>query len=479
MKSLVLALALLGLLPSSSSADADRYVVALGAPEGDAYEAAACEIASLHAGATIVRFDPVDLDALSAELRAIRPRYVCVVLPREAMDVKLARRFLLMATGIDEDPFVDFSYGFVTGADAEGALAFARNIARKAREGTRTKSILSCAICDMDVCQTWEEDEAGGWKHTHLAVGAGDADRATYLLENLPQLAGNDLIHLTGHGGPDGIGDGWSAADIAKSGVDLYPAVAVSCACYTGVVGKCYFPDGAGGMREYDSPPDQCFALALIRAGVTGYFAGVDGWHGLISMRVVSALLHEGVTCGDAARETYDRMVLQWREKGYSPERILEMKEGDLEEARCVTGSNMVFFGDPASRVRDSRPDRVRVVIPDRNAVGGPISLAVRYEAGEAPGSPYSYYTCEDFGPQGRKEIAFDVALPAGEKIDSVRLQKVNVEEASTAQVLWGEDLRGRRRVLHVVLVFPGDANAIAKRLEEEGLSVSIAISPR
>ena len=73
----------------------------------------------------------------------------------------------------------------------------------------------------------------------------------------------------------------------------------------------------------------------MIRAGVTGYFAGVDGWHGLISMRVVSALLHQGVTCGDAARETYDRMVLQWREKGYSPERILQMKEGDLEEARA------------------------------------------------------------------------------------------------------------------------------------------------
>jgi len=53
----------------------------------------------------------------------VPPRFVVFVLPPEKIDVDLAHQILEMATRVDDDPFVDFEYGFVTGRDGRRPCA--------------------------------------------------------------------------------------------------------------------------------------------------------------------------------------------------------------------------------------------------------------------------------------------------------------------------------------------------------------------
>src|SRR5207247_2463249 len=84
----------------------------------------AVERLAAHRHGQIIRLDPDHLAAFGDALRQRPPRYVAVVLRPERLDYDFARRFLAMATQMDDDPFVDLSYGFITGATAEEAAAF-------------------------------------------------------------------------------------------------------------------------------------------------------------------------------------------------------------------------------------------------------------------------------------------------------------------------------------------------------------------
>ena len=118
-----LALGFVVLLVLASPAFAD-YVVLTGMDEGDAYHAAAVKLAKHHRTKHILRFDPEHPDRIADRLREIAPTHVAIVLRPEQIHVNSVRRFLKMATTIDADPFVDFEYGFITGATAKEAVRF-------------------------------------------------------------------------------------------------------------------------------------------------------------------------------------------------------------------------------------------------------------------------------------------------------------------------------------------------------------------
>jgi len=78
---------------------------------------------------TIIQFDPnSDLSAAENALRAADARYVAVVVRPENMTINFARKFLMMSTQIDSDPFVDFAYGYITGVTADAAMNFVNSI---------------------------------------------------------------------------------------------------------------------------------------------------------------------------------------------------------------------------------------------------------------------------------------------------------------------------------------------------------------
>ncbi len=120
------------------------YLVLVDAGRGDEFLPAAEAMAALH-GAALKRFDPAKLEDTLAELRKVPPRFVVFVLPPEKIDVDLAHQILEMATRVDDDPFVDFEYGFVTGRDGAAALRFVRRIEAAWRRdfGTRAGLLFS------------------------------------------------------------------------------------------------------------------------------------------------------------------------------------------------------------------------------------------------------------------------------------------------------------------------------------------------
>src|SRR5688572_159611 len=62
-------------------------------------------------------------DALE-RLRELAPGSVLVVVPPDTLDVNLAYELYEVASRIDEDPFLDFGFGVITGRTPEAALAF-------------------------------------------------------------------------------------------------------------------------------------------------------------------------------------------------------------------------------------------------------------------------------------------------------------------------------------------------------------------
>src|SRR5688572_5712169 len=111
-------------LVSASVASARDYVIVELVGASDGYYAAAKRLVELRDG-EIVSADVKDLSPLLKTLQQQRPRYVAVVVRPEQFDINLARSFLKLATQVDEDPFVDFSYGFITGDTPEVATALA------------------------------------------------------------------------------------------------------------------------------------------------------------------------------------------------------------------------------------------------------------------------------------------------------------------------------------------------------------------
>src|SRR5438093_11654480 len=132
------------LLACQGRAQESDYIVADAVGKNDAFYRAATRLAA-HRSAIIVPLDLKNLNAFRDALRQKPPRYVAVVIRPEELDYDLARRFLVMATQLDDDPFVDFSYGFITGVTAEEALAFVeRSI--KSEEAHREPDLGSISV---------------------------------------------------------------------------------------------------------------------------------------------------------------------------------------------------------------------------------------------------------------------------------------------------------------------------------------------
>ncbi len=74
----------------------------------------------------VVRFDPAELGPVRTALRQSSPRHVALVMRPEQTEFDFSRRFLQMSTEIDDDPFVDCAFGYITGRSPATALAFAQ-----------------------------------------------------------------------------------------------------------------------------------------------------------------------------------------------------------------------------------------------------------------------------------------------------------------------------------------------------------------
>jgi hypothetical protein len=411
---------------------AGPYLVLVDPGRGDEFLPAAKALAALH-GATVRRFDPQRLDDLLPDLQKTPPRFVAFVLPSEKIDVDMAHDILTLATRVDDDPFVDFEYGFITGRDGAAALRFVERIAAAWRRdyGRTVAQFGTWEGVALPLGQPLSALKALGFSGKDRYVKARDAEdvRRKAAREALATMTGADALVFFSHGYPDEMALCFKAKDLREWKADLSPAVLFNCACYNGAPGRWYAP-GPGGVADRGVVArDDSVALALLDSGIVGYFAGVDPWHGPLTMQVFYHVADDGLRLGEAAKRMYDRLTLDFLPGRIRYEPTLKTKDrfaGEGTVNRRHNGAGMIFYGDPALAPFARTASRLATAEVRADGDQMRVTLGVRPVIDGRPGADFmfavsrltDYYSVKTQNYE--KELALEVnrvvPLPPGAK---------------------------------------------------------------
>jgi len=359
------AVVILALLAWASPAFADGYVVLRGVGEKDAYAEAGALLAQHHGTQHVLRFDPAKPNAVLPALRKIEPAFVAIVVRPEQIHVNTVRAILRMATQVDEDPFVDFAFGYITGASAEEAVQFVRNIIRASKTERPRKLGQASVWGGQGTSSAFDDVYAEGPlrlpRHSlRFRSPDGTSRDQAFIDEHLASLNGCGAILMGGHGMPWELVHGPQGEDIGK--LDLFPAVAFNFACHTGVTGR--YPErewkfGATTERFKEVEAKKSFALNMIRSGVTGYVAWVNPRPAGPEVHTDYARMLAGETLGATRRRDYDKIALGYL--GYGEQGIVpppwkagqEHAAGTVDAVRHMMldgATGGILYGDPALR---------------------------------------------------------------------------------------------------------------------------------
>jgi hypothetical protein len=317
------------------------------------FVAAIAKAQALHPDAESSEFDPADLGALQATLRQGQPRYALVFLLPDELDVNFAWRWLTMTAGLDDDPFVDVRTGFITGRTPEAAAAFVERIAAAVEGRLQPPGAFvdNLGPVEAPAAPSFSSFRAApmipvlGERLNLLSVSHA---KGQFGDDRLGSLAGAGLVHFGGHGHPDRIDDGLSAAQIAK--LDLAPSIVFNGACYTGVTHRWY--DQAGGpLAERNVPPDESFCLRMLETGALAYLAAVHPDHGMPVYQEMEHLAWTGDSLGEAIKHTHDGVVIG---AGGKLPAFETLEDGTFLSAWTPADimlkgtASRVLFGDPA-----------------------------------------------------------------------------------------------------------------------------------
>ncbi|MGO9200708.1 MAG: RNA polymerase sigma factor, partial [Limisphaerales bacterium] len=246
------------------------------------YREAIDEARKLHPSAGEVVFAPGNLEAVQEVFHRRRPRYAMVFILPDELDVNFAWKWLRLAAGWDENHFVHVRTGFITGQNPAAALAFVHRI----RAAVENKTPLGGLAVDnfgpnaMAGKGAYYEN-AGDFMIPVLAERMGlstiSHGPSAFGPERSGCLDGAGIVHFGGHGYPDGIVDGLSAAQARD--LKLGPCIVFNGACYTGVTGRWF--DMRDKVVERHVASDASFCLAMLANNVLAYFAALHPDHGL------------------------------------------------------------------------------------------------------------------------------------------------------------------------------------------------------
>lgn len=330
------------------------YVVLADAGPTGEYRAAAQALADFHR-APVVPFQAEKLDEAFAELKKRQPEFVVFVLPPEKIDVDLVHRILERAVRLDEDPFVDFEHGFVTGKDGAAALRFVERIkAAWKKDYARTAGFYG----------TWEGPSLpvvrslSAFKALKLEaefrlvhVKADEAARRRAAQEGLAALKDKAALLFFSHGHPHEMAGCFTAADLRAWKPDFSGAVLVNCSCWNGCPGRWWGPGPRGPQDNGVVQKEASVCLEILDSGTPAYLAGAAPWHGPLAIQAFGHIVDDGLRLGEAAKRLHDRLALD-----FLPERIAfpptaEVKDrfsGEGSVNRRHNGAAMILYGDPA-----------------------------------------------------------------------------------------------------------------------------------
>jgi hypothetical protein len=263
----------------------------------------------LHPNASRADFDPADLADVETTLKKLQPRYALVFLRPDELDVNFAWRWLEVTSRLDDDPFVDVRTGFITAATPEAAEAFVARIA----DAVAGELVLPGSFVDnLGPPEQGNQTYFNTFRSSPWAPVLGERfnlrsiahSKGNFGDDRLDSLAGAGLVHFGGHGHPDRIDDGLTAAQAAR--LKLAPCVVFNGACYTGVTGPWF--DEAAARRSVAA--QECFCLKLLNNQVVAYLAALHPDHGMPVYQELEYLAWSGAPLGDVIKHTYDGVVL-------------------------------------------------------------------------------------------------------------------------------------------------------------------------
>ncbi len=468
------------LVAGVAAQDRSDYVVLAAFAPTDPFDAAAQKLAE-HRHAPIVRFDPADLSGVRQALAQAAPRNVALVMRPEQIDFAFQRRFLQLATEVDDDPFVDFAFGYITGRTADDAVALVtRDIERQpSAEPPRLATVAggvekSVVVSRPHVLRRQRLDGFEIYCAGDKAFPKDGRDLA-FLAEQLPKLAGRDVVTFAGHGWPREVVGGPTFAEL--DGLRLDDAVVLNVACYTGVT-HAWFEDDyrAGRTVRHELPLDESFCLALLRTGVVGYTAYLCPRPAGPELDTdLAAMVADGLSLGDARRRDYDKTVLGFLGFGEERMELDDLRDGDalpphpdpVRDMMLEGATGGVLFGDPAVVPFAKRDDESPVAIDVKDEDG---ALRVHASAALVP----LYLDCADPTARFGKSMAMKVyaRLPIGDRlVEDVVVDDLRVGSTRLpSRVLWAVEDDHGERFLQLKVNFPREERMLA------GMSMSARV---
>lgn len=472
----------------------ERSLVLVHAGPGGEYAPAAEAMARLH-GSKVETFDPADLPALEDLFKRERPRHVVFILPPASIDVELAHRILEMSVRVDDDPFADFEYGFITGRDGKAAENFVGRIrAAWGRQWTRKAALFGTwegpVLPPTDNLAAVKAMGLDGSMHLVHMKADGPA-RAEAARAALDAMKGSDALLFFSHGYPHEMVGCYTAAQLRGWNVDLGPAVLFNSSCYNGCPGRWWEPTGRGFEERPAPAPEGSVALATLDTGVSGAFLGIDPWHGPLTSQVFCYAVDEGLGLGAAAKRMHDRLALEFLPDriAYAPVAQRRML-GEGVENRRGNGAGMIFYGDPAlapfaagarplvsasvNEQGDRGPEIVLTIKPLLSGFPGPDSMVpharlMNYYSVRTPQNFMKELAMEFYGVVGTPR-AWRGAVPALRVVSAkVGSTDIPVGEVQAVAEDWHD---GPRLHVRVPVAAPMYGTAWAERVMREGAAV-------
>ena len=297
--------------------------------------------------AQIVKFDPAHVASMMEKIRRISPVFVGLVLRPEELNINLCYDILEISFRLDDDPFPDFAYGFITGATASETLALVENMVR-AESNPNSVPRRLVAFGPSNVSQSDDKTDfewLPDWQCIRLAHKPG-----TFPRKYLDKLADRGIIRFWGHGSPRRVDGSLSYSQLRN--LNLYPAVVFAGPCFSAVVHRYYEWNCCDTSVHVDCVPvEESLALMFIAQGATAYFGALhENKCGSAAWEMEDALA-TGDPLGIVMKHTYDTVIMAQGGKRLAFPRLRDGESPPKEDPvdfQINRTASRILLGDPA-----------------------------------------------------------------------------------------------------------------------------------